>query len=937
LAEPSASAERERRALEVFERLADLDPEERRRRLATECGGDAELERLVRRLLEDDLVAETFLDRPLVLPQECFEETSFEGRRIGAYEIRERLGEGGTGVVYLAERAEGGFRHRVAIKLIRTHLGSRQAERRIRTERQILASLDHPNIARLLDGGTTEDGVPYVIMEAIDGCSLTEFCDRRSLGLHDRLRLFRTVCDSVHYAHSHLVVHRDLKPSNILVTADGVPKLLDFGIAKLLDASDGEERTRTEQRALTPAYASPEQLAGRAVTTASDVYSLGVLLYEVISGCRPYEVGTDAPEGLAERLERKPATSPSTAVEQAPEPAASELARLRSASRGELVRRLKGDLDQVVAKAMFADPPGRYGSAQQLSEDLERYLLGLPVIARAPRLGYRFRKLVGRHRWATVLGAVAAGLVCGFAGLAAVRSAELERERDLALAARARAEQQQRRSEAVTRFLQEAFAQADPSRARGAALTAREVLDSGTARLRRSLATEPALRATLLETLADVYVGLGEYDTALSLAAEAVDLHRQTASRPEDLARALEALGVARVHRQEFAAAEEALRESLAIRVAELGPSHPAVASVLFYLGDLHHWQGRPDRAEAAVRRALAIRRHQADVDPVALADGLYLLAEVTQGRRAPEEVETSYRQALELYRRGGPENVRGILLSLHGLGKALAAGGRADEAEEAYRQGERAGREVLGDHPLVADLLVSWATLLRGQGRWPEAEAKLRGAVAIYRTGGADGQLVNGLVHLGHLLLEKGDLEAAEPPLREALERARRSLAADDLRQGTLLNNLIVVLRRRGSVDEAAVLCEEAVPLRRRQMESTEASPDALRAGLAHTLVLCGDVLALRARFDEALPAAEEALATYREQGPPWRRAVAESVLGSALAGTGDRVRAQALLEAGHRALAELRPGTPYAAEAAQRLADFRRRAEGSGQPGAP
>jgi serine/threonine protein kinase/tetratricopeptide (TPR) repeat protein len=930
VAEGDAWVTLQRRALAVFESLLALPEDQRLAELEKEHGGEPELLAAVRQLLAEDSADESFLDQPLLVAGEKRGAPSYVGRRIGPYELKELLGEGGAGVVYLAERTEGDFEHKVAVKLIRRHLGTKEAERRVRTERQILASLDHPNIARLLDGGTTDDGVPYVIMEAIDGFSLTEFCDRGSLSLRQRLRLFRTVCESVHYAHSHLVVHRDLKPSNILVTSGGTPKLLDFGIAKLLEASaEEEDHTRTELRALTPAYASPEQLAGRTVTTASDVYSLGVILYELVCGLRPYELGTDTPDQLAVRLERTPPLRPSAALRKTVEETGEELARSRGMSRGELARRLESELDLVVAKAMAPDPDARYASAQQLAEDIGRLLDGLPVIARAPSFGYRLSKMVRRHRWAVGLGTAAMVLIVAFAALAAWKAVQLERERDTALALRAEAERQRQRSAAVTAFLQDSFVLADPGETRGANLTAREVLAAGVARLPGSLGSEPDIRAALLEALADVHVGIGRYDAAGTLAEEAVTLRRGLGS-PVELAQSLETLGIARLHEQDFAAARALMAESLALRQRELGPEDPAVASNLFYLASLHHWQGRPEEAEAAARRALDIRQRNPTTPAVELAESWYLLGEVTHQALDPEEVEDYFRRALAAYREAGQGQERKVVLCLHALGEMLAAAGRGEEAGQLLAEAEKEARALLGpDHPVVADILVSRGSWLRGEERWDEAETSLREAVAIYRRAGGDDDdlVVDGLVHLGNLLLEKGDLAAAEPPLREAVERSRRVLDDSDPRRGTVLNNLTVVLLRRGELAEVATLCAEAVPLRRRQLELAESSPESLRAGRAHTLLPCADGMARGGHFAAARTAAEEALATYEAQGPEWRAAAAKSVLGAALAGLGENARGEELLAAGHAKLAEQRPGSAYEREARERLAALYRR----------
>ena len=314
------------------------------------------------------------------------------GETIGRWRLEREIGRGGMGVVYQASRDDGEFSHRVAIKIVRDRLSDPESLRRFRTEREILARLNHPNIARLLDGGTTRDGAPYVVMEQVEGVPLDRYCRDRALEVDDRLRLFATLCDAVHEAHRNLIVHRDLKPSNVLVTGDGTPKLLDFGIARLLASSDGqgEELTRTGSRVLTPRYASPEQVRGEPVQTASDVYSLGVMLYELLTGRSPYDADDDGPGSLERAICESDPEPPSTAAVKGGVPAG----RSRPIAR----RTLAGDLDNIVLMALRKEPVRRYASAAELAEDVRRYLDGMPVIARPSTWSYRTTRFVGRHR-----------------------------------------------------------------------------------------------------------------------------------------------------------------------------------------------------------------------------------------------------------------------------------------------------------------------------------------------------------------------------------------------------------------------------------------------------------------------------------------------------------------------------------------------------------
>src|SRR5690606_8890662 len=412
------------------------------------------------------------------------------GGRVGAYRLVEEIGRGGMGTVYLAERDDAEFEKRVALKLVKRGMDTDDILLRFRYERQILASLEHPSIARLYDGGAAPDGRPYLVMEYIEGEPITRYAERHQLGIEERLRLFVGVCGAVAFAHRNLVVHRDIKPSNILIGSDGSPKLLDFGIARLLDpaAPDAMPLTRTGLRLLTPEYASSEQRLGQPATTATDVYALGLVLYELLAGTR----------ADPERLHR-----PSTV-----------------ATREDVRRRLRGDLDTIVLRALADDPERRYASADQLGDDIERHLGGLPVHARGDSVGYRTGRFVRRHRVAVAAAAlVVLSLVTGL-GAAVVQAERAAGERDVAQQERARAEQ-------ISTFVLDLFSASDPLAADGGdTLRVRQLVDRSVDRVRAELATQPQLQAQMLITLGRVYRNLGLYGRGEELLVEALDVAR---------------------------------------------------------------------------------------------------------------------------------------------------------------------------------------------------------------------------------------------------------------------------------------------------------------------------------------------------------------------------------------------------------------------------
>src|SRR5579862_4522499 len=486
---------------------AALELEEGRTAFLDEaCGGDAELRKEVESLLHSSGQTMGFLRQPVLqAAQQITAEDGLSAKRIGAYQLLRVIGEGGMGKVYLAARADDLYQKEVAIKTVQGGLGQNRAMLlRFRSERQILANLDHPNIARLLDGGITEDGLPYLVMEYVNGVRLDDYCRVNKLATEQRLQLFCTVCAAVDYAHKNLVVHRDIKPANILVTAEGVPKLLDFGIAKLLNPESGDlAKTLTSERMMTPEYASPEQVRGDQVTTSTDVYALGVLLYELLAGRRPFQLATTSPFEMARII-----------CEQEP-----ELPSVVSTANSELAppdasRKLSGDLDNIVLMAMRKEPARRYVSVGQFAEDIEAFLGGYPVRARTDTWGYRSGKFIHRHRAGVIATIVVAVALVGFSigmGLFARRA---QRERMAA--------------EREAQFLNSIFESTTPAQTRGKQITGRELLDDGAKRIDTEFSGEPQLQATLFDNIGRAYLGLGLYQKAETVLQRAYDLRKRT-------------------------------------------------------------------------------------------------------------------------------------------------------------------------------------------------------------------------------------------------------------------------------------------------------------------------------------------------------------------------------------------------------------------------
>ncbi len=722
------------------------------------------------------------------------------GETIGEHRVVALLGQGGMGSVYLAERTGGDFEQRVAIKVVKRGMDTEQVLRRFREERRILASLEHPGVARVLGGGETADGLPYLVMEHVDGAPIDASCRERRLDVAARLRLFAEVCEVVSHAHRRLVVHRDLKPSNILVTREGSVKLLDFGVAKVLDGSDGQPTlTQAGQRPMTPGYASPEQVRGEAVTTASDVFALGVLLYELLADVHPFlgapaaggdgrdgatsaagsrgsrGIGDEASVGSPRAGRGGRASSRPSAAEverlvcEAEPPPPSTACRATDPARA---RRLVGDLDTIVLAALRKEPERRYASVDRLRDDVRRHLDGFPVLARRDTLGYRATKFARRNAG----GLVAAALVLAtLVTTVTYYTLELRDERD-------RAEREALKAGKVADFLRSTFSAPDvldlvPSDApQGLDVTAGQLLERGVARIREELLDEPDVRASLLETFAGTYRTLGEYALAAGL-----------------------------------------MEEALALRVEHDGPGSMAVVQTENLLASIYSENGELDRALPLFRSSL---------------EGLRPLV---------------------------AEDSMSIGVAANDLGILLWKQGRPAEAEPLLREALEVFRGEYGDeHGFTAVALGNHARALRDTGRYDEAVAQVREAldVKLRLLGPDDASVANTHGQLGMLQLENLEQpDAAEASFREALAIRRAQLGEDHPYVAVSLHELARALHAQGADEEAEALFREALALRRAELPSEHPHTAMSLAGLGGFLVDAG-------RLDEAAPMLRESLA---------------------------------------------------------------------------
>jgi serine/threonine-protein kinase len=870
------SHERWERLQEIFHTAAALPPEKRAAYLPEACAGDADLQREVEALLVSSQDAGTLGEEIRRAASEWVEATR-AGERFGPYRVIRALGRGGMGRVYLAHRDDDQFHRQVAIKVANDAQGPDDLSR-FRAERQILAGLDHPNIARLLDGGTTEAGVPYLVLEYVEGEPIDVYCDAREVPLEERIRLLRTVCLAVQHAHQSLVVHRDLKPANILVSPEGIPKLLDFGIAKLLTPgalAQGPALTRGLPVPMTLEYASPEQVRSGAITTSSDVYSLGVLLYELLTGCRPLRIEgstfTEIEKIVCEVDPEPPSAAVGWPAERAGGRSPEERARARGTTPERLHRAIRGDLDTIVLMALRKTPARRYGAAEQLAEDLRRHDEGLPVRARRSTIPYRAAKFVRRNGYALAIAAIVATLVLGF-GISRAR---------LAAAFRAQRDQAEREADTARRvetFLEDLFRLADPGEQRGASVTAREMLDLASEQVQRQFADRPEVRAELLDALGTIYRHLGLYTRAEPMLEQALALRRSVLGEESVVtAQSLMHLGELSLDQSRFAEGEPLVRRALEIRQRKLGPDDTQVAEALHVLGLAEGYQGRLDEAERSLRQALAVRQ-KAGVDSVVVASTLDRLAQVLEDRGDLHEAEALARRAVEILDAkvgDHPTTAR----SLGRLGEILRREGEFAAAEAPIRRSLDIHRKIMGpDHPMVAADLHNLANLLRDRGDASPAEAVYRESldVGVRALGDDHLEVAATRSDLADLLAARGRYDEAERLYRDALPVERREGRAGEPAVASTLLGLGRVLLKRGAAGEAEPLLREAADLRARLLPASDPLVIAARGALGDCLVTLG-------RYDAAESLLLEAAASFkgsRVASTPEGRAVASALV---------------------------------------------------------
>lgn len=818
------------RLQQLFHEAADLPAADREAFLQSACADDQELMAEVSAMLEQDSTGTSLLDQQLaeVVHHTMAAPASFPAKEFGPYRILGVLGEGGMGVVYLAERTDLG--NQVAIKVLRDAWLSPSRRERFASEQRTLAQLNHPAIAQLYDADTLPDGTPWFVMERVDGLPVTKYCQQHNCSVEERLQLFRAICDAVQYAHGNAVIHRDLKPSNILVKNDGTVRLLDFGIAKQMESLDVPlDQTMTGLRLMTPAYAAPEQIRGDRIGTYTDVYSLGVILYELLTGQLPFDLSNLTPAEAATIITEHEPGKPSAAVKRSGGKVGASSLGTASVNKAAWA-----DLDVLCLTAMHKDPQRRYRSVEALIRDIDHYLNGEPLEARADRLGYRVAKFVRRNRRAVTAAALVSAIVIGLVVFFTVR---LTKARNAALAEAARTQR-------VQQFMMNLFQGGDEAVGPAADMKVLTMVDRGMQQA-QALSNDPKVQAELYGTLGSIYEKLAKLDQGEVLLRQALEQRKKLfgADSPQ-VAESLVALGELKADQAHMDEAEQLVRQGLEMDKRLLPPNHPAIAQATSALGKIledrgqydqsivalneavrlqsasglvtpdlaaslselansQFYAGHYDISDALNRRVLAMHRQLYGNNHPLVADTLINLAEIQVQAGRYEQAEQFDRQALTIteawYGPSHPETASAMTL----LGRVLIYEKHYDEAADLLQKALAVQEQVYGPvHPRVASVLNDLGKVAQNRGKLDEAEADFRRMAEIYRTVYHDHHylIAVALSNLGSVYLEKKEYARAEQLFREVIKRFTDTLSADHVNTGIArvkLGNTLLLERR--------------------------------------------------------------------------------------------------------------------------------------------
>lgn len=761
--------------------------------------------------------------------------------QIGPWKLKELIAEGGMGSVWLADRADGSYQQEVALKIMHKSYGrlsNSTAIFRFEQERQILAQLNHPNIARLYDGGITDDGRPWLALEYIDGQPITEWCNHHNYSVEQRLQLFEKVCEAIQYAHKNLIVHRDLKPDNILVTASGEVKILDFGIAKLLDDASSPVHTQTGIRAMSLNYAAPEQITGEPVTTATDVHALGLLLYELLAGCFPFDFKDLNLRKIERLLSEEDPAKPSF-----------------NPRRDETIpncQEIRGDLDAIVLKALRKEPSQRYENAGHFLSDIHRYRKKVPVFARRDTFRYRAGKFLSRHRNKLSVGLV---ILIGIASLISYYTWQLTQQRNIA-------QNEAEKSEEILGFMLGMFEAGDPRTNPGETITARELLERGTEDA-RLLDNQPEVQAEMFRIIGKVYTSLGEYERAENILNQALSIKRETSgSEPAALASSLNDLAVAVTRQGRYDEARAFHNEALDIQRNHFGENHPQVANTLQLMTSRHQVVGFDNVAELR-KKVLDIRLQNFDNDHLKVASSWMDLGKIKRSSAQPTEAIRAYQKAKQIRKQQlGPEHpeVAESMIFLADTYRLYEID--LEQAEKLYNDALNILQNSYEDyHPSLLHGLGSLATLLSNKGDHDRAEELRRKSLNIrYDVFGADHPTVaEGLSHLAGEFQNRGKFEEAREYYQKSLDLWKEIYDDDHINIGGAKKNLGSAMIDLRNYDKADSLLTDALKIVRNKFGE--------KAGQ----LIIGErarMMAHKGNFDKAEELYKKAISRYNDDG---------------------------------------------------------------------
>jgi eukaryotic-like serine/threonine-protein kinase len=914
--------------IEALYNAALAQPEEKRADiLQRACPGEPELRAEVESLLEAAGSASSFLEgsplsgaaeRPSTTsgptaagpgPTHAMFPDEMAGTVIGRYHLLQKIGEGGMGEVWLAEQKEP-VRRRVALKLVKAGMNSREVIARFESERQALALMDHPAIAKVFDAGSTPQGAPYFVMEYVAGVPITNYCDKHRLNTRERLDLFMRVCEGVQHAHQKAIIHRDLKPSNILViNVDGraAPKIIDFGVAKALTQKLTADTMFTRVGALlgTPQYMSPEQAdsSGEDIDTRTDVYSLGIILYELLAGAPPLDLRRIAFDEFLRRLREEEPAKPSTKIRTQDAATSTALAHKRQTEPLALAKEIRGDLDSITLKALEKERSRRYGSPSDLAADIERHLNNEAVLAVPPSAAYRARKFARRYRMALATAGAFLLVLLAAAGISVWQSIRATRQRDRADAAAAAAQ-------AVNDFLQNdllaqagASSQVGPSAKPDPDLKVRTALDRAAARIAGKFDRQPEVEAAIRETIGQTYTDLGLYPDAQKQLDRALDLYRRVlgAENPKTL-QTMSRLGETASRQGKYPEAEALFSRTLGIQRRVLGPEHPDTLLSMSNLASSYFYQGKFAQAEALYRQTLEIQSRvlgPANSETLSSMNGLASSYQ-QQGKLA--EAEALHQQTLENRRRVlGPEHPR-TLASMNNVGIDDFRQGKYKEAEALWSQTLDIRRRVLGpQHPDTLQSMNNLATLYGQEGKYAEAEVLFSQNLEIKRRvlGPQHPDTLYSSSNLAVAYQLQGKYAQAETLFKQTLEIQRRTLGPEHPWTIQTLAGMASMYQRQGKYDAAEKFAAETLAAQR-HLSGSE-NPDTMDAAADLALAYQS-----QGKFAESEPLAREVIEFDRKKRPDdWQRFHAESLLGASLAGQKKYTEAEPLLLEGYQAMA--------------------------------